>query len=87
MVSSLVSHTRGKALAGLAMFVLVHICAHAQTTFTPPAVAPVPNPCPRFAAGSPVLNPVALFSSHGILAVNFSYQTTTDAKAALSIAL
>ncbi|MGA2653088.1 MAG: multicopper oxidase domain-containing protein [Terracidiphilus sp.] len=79
MVSSLVSHTRGKALAGLAMFVLVHICAHAQTTFTPPAVAPVPNPCPRFAAGSPVLNPVALFSSHGILSVNFSYQTTTDA--------
>jgi hypothetical protein len=44
MVSTLVSHTRGKALAGLAMFVLVHICAHAQTTFTPPAVAPVPNP-------------------------------------------
>ena len=80
MASTLVSHTRGKALAGFAMFVLAHICAHAQTTFTPPAVAPVPNPCPRFTAGSPVLNPVALFSSHGILSVNFSYQTTTDAQ-------
>jgi FtsP/CotA-like multicopper oxidase with cupredoxin domain len=43
-------------------------------------VAPVANPCHRPAAGSAVLNPPALFSSHGILNVNFSYQTTTDAE-------
>lgn len=43
------------------------------------AVAPVANPCPRPAAGSVVEDPPALFSSGGVLAVNFSYQTTTDA--------
>lgn len=80
MIPTMVSHLRGKALTALAMFALLQICAFAQTTFTPPAVAPVPNPCPRFTAGSPVLNPVALFSSHGILSVNFSYQTRTDAE-------
>jgi FtsP/CotA-like multicopper oxidase with cupredoxin domain len=80
MIPTMVSRFRGKALTALAMFALLQICAFAQTTFTPPAVAPVPNPCPRFAAGSPVLNPAALFSSNGILAVNFSYQTRTDAE-------
>ena len=80
MIPTMVSRLRGKALTALAMFALLQICAFAQTTFTPPAVAPVPNPCPRFTAGSPVLNPVALFSSNGILAVNFSYQTTRDAE-------
>jgi FtsP/CotA-like multicopper oxidase with cupredoxin domain len=70
----------GKALIGLAMFAVLQISAVAQTTFTPPAVAPVANPCSRPAAGSAVLNPPALFSSKGILAVNFSYQTRTDAE-------
>jgi FtsP/CotA-like multicopper oxidase with cupredoxin domain len=64
---------------GLAMFALTQICALAQTSYTPPAVAPVPNPCPRLAAGSAVENPPALFSSNGILSVNFSYQTRVDA--------
>ncbi len=36
------------------------------------------NPCPRFAAGSVVENPPALFSRNGSLVVNFSYQTTID---------
>ncbi|MGD0940938.1 MAG: multicopper oxidase domain-containing protein [Terracidiphilus sp.] len=79
MIPTSVSIRRGKALFALALFALVPVCAVAQTTFTPPAVAPVPNPCPRFAAGSTVANPVALYSSNGILAVNFSYQTRTDA--------
>lgn len=43
-----------------------------------PAIPPVANPCPRPAAGSTVQNPPALFSHDGVLAVNFSYQTTTD---------
>ncbi len=80
MVPTSVPRHRGKALLALALFALLPACAVAQTTFTPPAVAPVPNPCPRFTAGSPVINPVALFSSHGILAVNFSYQTKMDAE-------
>jgi FtsP/CotA-like multicopper oxidase with cupredoxin domain len=80
MIFRTVSRIRSLALKALAIGALVQIPALAQTTFTPPAVAPVPNPCPRFNAGSPVINPVALFSSHGILSVNFSYQTTTDAK-------
>lgn len=78
MIPTLVSLRRGKALMALALFALLPVCAVAQTTFTPPAVAPVPNPCPRFTAGSTVVNPVGLFSSHGILAVNFSYQSRTD---------
>ncbi|HEY2535135.1 MAG TPA: multicopper oxidase domain-containing protein [Xanthobacteraceae bacterium] len=43
------------------------------------AVAPVANPCQRFAAGSVVQQPPALFSKNGVLNVQFSYQTTTDA--------
>jgi FtsP/CotA-like multicopper oxidase with cupredoxin domain len=42
------------------------------------AVAPVANPCARFAAGSIVQNPSPLFSQNGVLNVRFSYQTTTD---------
>jgi len=78
MTPTLVSRLCGKASIALAAFALMQVHSLAQTTFTPPAVAPVANPCPRFAAGSAVLNPAALFSSNGILAVNFSYQTTTD---------
>jgi FtsP/CotA-like multicopper oxidase with cupredoxin domain len=37
------------------------------------------NPCPRFAAGSTVKNPPSLYSDHGVLTVNLSYNTTTDA--------
>lgn len=71
---------RSKIAVVIGFFALAHLCAFAQTTFTPPAVAPVPNPCPRPAAGSAVLNPPALFSANGILAVNFSYQTRTDSE-------
>ena len=80
MLPNLVSLIRSKTLMALAALVLSHACAVAQTSYPPPTVAPVQNPCPRFTAGSPVLNPAALFSSHGILAVNFSYQTRTDAE-------
>ncbi|HKE28943.1 MAG TPA: multicopper oxidase domain-containing protein [Bryobacteraceae bacterium] len=45
----------------------------------PKPVAPVPNPCsPRFVAGGLIQNPPALYSSNGVLNVNFSYQQTTD---------
>jgi hypothetical protein len=37
------------------------------------------NPCPRFSAGSVVKNPANLYSQHGSLTVNLSYNTTTDA--------
>lgn len=42
-------------------------------------ITPVANPCSRFTAGSIVQNPPALFSQNGVLSVNLSYQTTTDA--------
>lgn len=45
-----------------------------------PAVAPVANPCPRFAQGSQVTNPPELSSSKGVLNVSFSFQQTTDAQ-------
>jgi FtsP/CotA-like multicopper oxidase with cupredoxin domain len=48
--------------------------AMAQTT-----VPPVANPCSRPAAGGFVTNPPSLFSRDGVLRVNFSYQTRTDA--------
>ena len=41
-------------------------------------VPPVANSCPRFAAGSVVHQPAALFSQNGVLSVQFSYQSTTD---------
>ena len=37
------------------------------------------NPCPRFAPGSVVSNPPALFSHGGVLSVNLAYNTETDA--------
>src|SRR5580704_5882350 len=59
----------------------VSASAQATTTAssTPAAVQPVPNPCPRFAPGSVVHQPAALFSQNGVLSVQFSYQTTSDA--------
>ena len=61
-------------LAGLLICVFAPMTALAQS-----AVAPVANPCPRLAAGSEVHNPPSLFSQKGVLIVNFSYQTRTDA--------
>ena len=42
------------------------------------AVAPVATTCQRFAPGSVVQQPPALFSQNGVLNVSFSYQTNTD---------
>lgn len=44
----------------------------------PQPVVPVPNPCPRFKAGTVVGEPPALSSQNGVLNVRFSYQQTTD---------
>jgi FtsP/CotA-like multicopper oxidase with cupredoxin domain len=61
-----------------ALLALSSLCALAQTTSSLMAVKPVANPCQRFAAGSTVHQPAALFSQNGVLNVQFSYQTTTD---------
>lgn len=59
-------------------FVIVMAAPFALAQTTTP-VAPVSNPCtPRFKAGSIVHQPPALFSSNGVLNVQFSYQQTTD---------
>src|SRR5271163_1923510 len=50
----------------------------ATSSSTAAAVAPLPNPCPRLAAGSVVHNPPALFSQNGVLNVRFSYQQASD---------
>jgi FtsP/CotA-like multicopper oxidase with cupredoxin domain len=70
------------ASLGLLASGLLPLQALAQTasssTSSPTPVKPVANACQRFAAGSVVQQPPALFSSKGVLNVEFSYQTTTD---------
>jgi FtsP/CotA-like multicopper oxidase with cupredoxin domain len=67
----------------MALWAAGGVAALAQTTTTssatsPTPVAPVANACQRFAPGSVVQQPPALFSQNGVLNVSFSYQTTTD---------
>jgi FtsP/CotA-like multicopper oxidase with cupredoxin domain len=62
-----------RILFGTAILAMVQLSALAQTP-----VAPVPNPCPRLAAGGVVPEPPDLFSRNGVLSVKFSYQETTD---------
>src|SRR6201987_6481849 len=73
----------GAASVIMALWAAGGVAAVAQSTATssvtsPTPVAPVTNACQRFAAGSVVQQPPALFSKNGVLNVNFSYQTTTD---------
>jgi FtsP/CotA-like multicopper oxidase with cupredoxin domain len=73
----------GAASVIMALWAAGGVAAVAQSTATssvtsPTPVAPVANACQRFAAGSVVQQPPALFSKNGVLNVNFSYQTTTD---------
>jgi FtsP/CotA-like multicopper oxidase with cupredoxin domain len=69
-------------LACYVLLAFAQVTALAQATTTassaPVAVQPVPNPCPRFTAGSVIHQPPALFSQNGVLNVRFSYQSTTD---------
>ena len=71
---------RVRALLYAAIVVLAPLPVFAQATGlnTVAAVPPVANPCPRAAAGGVIQQPPALFSSNGVLNVQFSYQTTTD---------
>ena len=64
----------------MAMVVMAGISAFAAQ---PLPVRQVANPCSRFAAGSLVNQPPALFSKNGVLNVRFSYQQTTDAQGRL----
>jgi FtsP/CotA-like multicopper oxidase with cupredoxin domain len=70
------------ALFALLALSLLPLQAFAQggttSTSSPAPVAPVANACQRFAPGSVVHNPPALFSQNGVLNVQFSYQTRTD---------
>ena len=73
------------------LFLAIAVCSIAQvlsgcsrgssdsSEAAPQPIPPVANACAREAAGSTVQNPPDLFSKNGVLAVNFSYQTTTDA--------
>ena len=50
----------------------------AATLCSAQTVTAVLNPCPRPPAGSVIQQPPALYSSHGVLSVLFSYQHTFD---------
>ena len=56
----------------VALVAAVVPCLHAQTS---PKLTP---PCPRYAAGSTLVEPKDLFSSHGLLHVHLAYQTRVD---------
>jgi FtsP/CotA-like multicopper oxidase with cupredoxin domain len=68
----------------IALWAAAGAAASAQTTSStttsssPTPVAPVANACQRFAPGSVVQQPPALFSQNGVLNVQFSYQQTVD---------
>ncbi len=67
----------------VAILAMAPLCAVAQTPSSTASsiaarVPPVANPCPRFAPGSVIHQPPALFSQNGVLSVQFSYQSTTD---------
>jgi FtsP/CotA-like multicopper oxidase with cupredoxin domain len=82
-------NSRNYVLCWVSLFVVV-LCgllpqsARAQVNLTSTSaaaatpVALVPNPCPRFTAGSVIHQPPALFSQNGVLNVRFSYQATSD---------
>ncbi len=50
------------------VFTVTGICGFAQGA----------NVCPRFSAGSSISQPQDLFSEHGVLRVNFTYETRVD---------
>jgi FtsP/CotA-like multicopper oxidase with cupredoxin domain len=83
MNRSKIRNVRLWVLSCLVVLTLSQTSAFAQTTTTTTSTASapvpmVPNPCPRFTAGSVVHQPPALFSQNGVLNVRFSYQTVTD---------
>jgi FtsP/CotA-like multicopper oxidase with cupredoxin domain len=57
---------------------IAQTASSAASSSTPAPVAPVPNACQRFAPGSVVQQPPALFSQNGVLNVSFSYQQTVE---------
>jgi FtsP/CotA-like multicopper oxidase with cupredoxin domain len=71
-----------RILVGAGALLILPRCAFGQGP-TPTPVAPVPNPCPRFAAGGVLQQPPALYSEDGVLSVRFSYQQTTDSNGRL----
>ncbi len=72
------------------LLVIAQLPVFAQVTATASgtaaAVQPVPNPCPRFAAGSVVHQPAALFSQNGLLAVRSRIKLLPTLPAELCIA-
>src|SRR5271170_1691114 len=54
-------------LVAITVFAAAQISALAQN-----------STCPRFPAGSSITQPQDLFSEHGVLRINFTYETTVD---------
>jgi FtsP/CotA-like multicopper oxidase with cupredoxin domain len=66
------------AKAGILLGIVVLVVL-AKSPATAQAKATVHNPCPRLSAGSIVPDPPDLFSKNGVLSVDLSYNSTTDA--------
>lgn len=66
-------------LSLLTVLALPLLLSSALSGQTGPAASPAAaTPCPRFAAGTDLVEPQNLFSSHGLLRVSFSYTTRVD---------
>jgi FtsP/CotA-like multicopper oxidase with cupredoxin domain len=70
---------RSRRLSSLASLSIITILIVAAAPSRVLAKISGTNPCPRFAPGSVVSNPPALFSHGGVLSVNLTYNTETDA--------
>ena len=57
-----------RAALAIIVFIATAICGLAQGS----------APCPRFPVGSSIAQPQDLFSEHGVLRVNFTYETRVD---------
>src|ERR1700722_15759602 len=61
-------HSGARVVSAVFVFAIVQICSFAQNA----------SACPPFPAGSSITQPQDLFSEHGVLRVNLTYETTVD---------
>jgi FtsP/CotA-like multicopper oxidase with cupredoxin domain len=70
---------RLKTAIGCGALCLLIPAEFAQSVFAQSAFAQTEQPCPRYAAGSTIVEPEDLFSSRGVLRLNLTYMTRVDA--------
>src|SRR5580704_8252651 len=70
---------RLKTAIGCGALCLLIPAEFAQSVFAQSAFAQTEQPCPRYTAGSTIVEPEDLFSSRGVLRLNLTYMTRVDA--------